>query len=141
MIKLEKTLFLITVPGDKHEDHIPEWVMPLYKIKSRVSILAYEKLLEALVSDASRDARNCLKSLYPKKCDRWTLWETDIGFIQDEDRSAYPPEVNEILDRYLMFEKVTDEEWNTVVEGEYLSIRSFFPLKLDKEGVGKIDYL
>jgi hypothetical protein len=130
MNKLDKTLFLITCPGDRHEDHIPKSVMPLYKIKGRVSILAYERLLEAVISEASRN-----------KGGRYTLWETDVGFVQDEDRSNYPPEINEIIDRYLLTENISDSEWDDLLDGGYLYPQSFFPLKLNSENVCKIDYL
>lgn len=43
----EKTLFLITLEGERHEDHIPKYVWPLNKIKNYVTPEVYDQLLLA----------------------------------------------------------------------------------------------
>ena len=43
----ENTLFLITAEGERHEDHIPEYIWPLSKIKNYVTAEVYEQLCSA----------------------------------------------------------------------------------------------
>jgi hypothetical protein len=120
---LDKTLFLVTCGGDKHEDHIPQYIMPLSKIKYRISIFSYEKLLQSLLSNNP-------------------TWVTEIEFVQDENRFfTYHPVINALIDKYFVAEKLTDDEYQELVQSEALFPRQFFPLKFDGENVCKIDYL
>lgn len=88
----ENTLFLITAEGERHEDHIPEYIWPLGKIKNYVTAEVYEQLCSA--TDWVTDVNwFCMDDVMEE--DRQEL--EDIRSGKNTDQDAFDNCVGEVI--------------------------------------------
>lgn len=109
----ENTLFLITIEGERHEDHIPQYIWPLSKIKNYVTPEVYMQL--------------CLA----------TDWVTDVNWFDIEQvEKEYHQEFENIR---LNNEQIEDSLFDSYLGGAIIWPMKFHPIILDENNCMKFE--
>lgn len=98
------TLFLITAEGDRHEDHIPQSIWPLRKIKNHVTDEDYIRLVTA------------------------TEWVTGINWF---DPSCCKEEYRSTLEDIRTGKNKSEEDFNDFM-GQIIFAMNLCPIHLDE---------
>lgn len=106
------TLFLVTSEGDRHEDHIPEFIWPLNKIKKYITNESYKDLLMAK-----------------------NEWVTGVNWF---DRQNVKPQYKKQLEDIRTGKNTNEKDFDNFL-GDGIYVMNFYPIVL-KNGCMKFNY-